>query len=42
MNEHTPNRVVIITCGELNHIDYDYNIIVSAYLTSSKASTPRT
>ena len=28
MNEHTPNRVVIITCAELNHVDYDYNIIV--------------
>ena len=42
MNQHTRNRVVIITCGELNHVDYDYNIIVSAYLTSSKAATSRT
>jgi hypothetical protein len=42
MNQHTRNRVVIITCGELNHVDYDYNIIVSAFLTSSKASGSRT
>jgi hypothetical protein len=35
MDESTPNRVVIITCGELNHHDYDYNIIVEAFLTSS-------
>ena len=38
MNETTPNRIVIITCGELNHHDYDYNIIVEAYLTSSVAT----
>jgi hypothetical protein len=38
MAEHTANRVVIITCGELNHVDYDYNIVVEAYLTSSVAS----
>jgi hypothetical protein len=35
MAEHTRNRIVIITCGELNHVDYDYNVIVEAYLTSS-------
>jgi len=38
MNESTPNRTVIITCGELNHHDYDYNIIVEAYLSSSVAT----
>jgi hypothetical protein len=38
MDESTPNRVVIITCGELNHHDYDYNIIVNAYLSSSVAT----
>lgn len=38
MNQHTRNRVVIITCGELNHHDYDYNIIVNAYLSSSIAT----
>ena len=37
MDESTPNRVVIITCGELKHHDYDYNIIVDAYLTESIA-----
>jgi hypothetical protein len=42
MNERTRNRVVIITCGELHHVDYDYNIIVSAYLTSSRSLAPRT
>ena len=38
MDQSIPNRVVIITCGELNHKDYDYNIIVDAYLTSSVAT----
>lgn len=42
MAEHTRNRVVIITCGELNAVDYDYNIIVEAYLTSSVAVRPST
>lgn len=34
---NTPNRVVLITCGVRNGVDVDYNIIVDAYLTSSKA-----
>jgi hypothetical protein len=38
MAENTAHRVVIITCGELNHVDYDYNIIVEAYLSSSRAT----
>lgn len=38
MTQSTPNRIVIITCGELHHYDYDYNIIVEAYLSSSKAA----
>lgn len=42
MDEHTRNRVVIITCGELHGVDYDYNIIVNAFLASSKATGPRT
>jgi hypothetical protein len=42
VDQHTRNRVVIITCGELHHVDYDYNIIVSALLTSSKATTSPT
>jgi hypothetical protein len=37
MAEHTPNRVVLITCGELGSKDYDYNIIVYAHLVSSRA-----
>ncbi|HEY8301413.1 MAG TPA: sortase [Jatrophihabitans sp.] len=42
MNQHTEHRVVIITCGELHGVDYDYNIIVNAFLTSSQALTSRT
>jgi hypothetical protein len=37
MAEHTPNRVVLITCGELGSKDYNYNIIVYAQLISSRA-----
>ena len=40
MDASIPNRVVLITCGELDHRDYDYNIIVYAYLTSSVAAQP--
>lgn len=39
MAEHTRNRVVLITCGERNHVDYDVNVIVEAYLSSSTASS---
>ena len=42
MNEHTRNRVVIITCGQLRHVDYDYNVIVEAFLTSSIANRSNT
>jgi hypothetical protein len=42
MAQHTKNRVVIITCGELHGADFDYNIIVNAFLTSSKATNPHT
>ena len=42
MAQHTRNRVVIITCGELHGVDYDYNIVVNAFLTSSKATPART
>jgi hypothetical protein len=42
MAEQTRNRVVIITCGELDHVDYDYNIVVEAYLTSSVATSAQT
>ena len=33
---NTPNRVVLITCGVKDEADVDYNVIVDAYLTSSK------
>lgn len=36
MDEKTPNRLVIITCGVNNGQDVDVNIIVDATLTSSK------
>src|SRR6476469_3171364 len=42
MAQHTRNRVVIITCGELHGVDYDYNVVVNAFLTSSKATPART
>ncbi|WP_338185789.1 sortase [Jatrophihabitans sp.] len=38
MDTTIANRIVLITCGELDHRDYDYNIIVEAYLTSSIAA----
>jgi hypothetical protein len=37
MAQNTRHRVVLITCGERHGVDYDYNIIVEAYLTSSRA-----
>jgi hypothetical protein len=37
MAQNTPNRVVVITCAERQHVDYDYNIVVEAFLTSSRA-----
>jgi hypothetical protein len=39
MDENVRNRVVLITCGELRGVDYGYNIIVDAYLSSSVAAT---
>lgn len=38
MNEAAKQRVVIITCAELNGVDYDYNVIVQARLSASLAS----
>jgi hypothetical protein len=31
-----PKRVVVITCAELNGTDYDYNVVLNAFLVSSK------
>jgi hypothetical protein len=40
MNEQIPKRVVVITCAELNGVDYEYNIILDARLIASrKAAT---
>lgn len=37
MDQHTPNGLVLITCAEFGGVDYDYNVIVNAYLTASRA-----
>lgn len=42
VDENVKNRVVLITCGELNHVDYDVNIVLEAYLYSSKATRATT
>ncbi|MDQ2796482.1 MAG: sortase, partial [Actinomycetota bacterium] len=39
MDDTVRNRIVLITCAERNHTDYDYNVVVNAYLISSKATT---
>ena len=36
MNEKTPNRIVMITCAEAHGTDYDYDVIINAYLTRSR------
>jgi hypothetical protein len=41
MDERIRNRVVLITCAERHGVDYDYNIIVEAYLTSARALADR-
>lgn len=42
MAQNRPGRVVLITCGERHGVDYDDNIIVEAYLTSSVSTRSRT
>jgi hypothetical protein len=37
MNEKTPRRIVMITCAEAHGVDYDYDVIVNAYLTQSRS-----
>jgi hypothetical protein len=37
MNEHTPDRVVLITCGVRDGVDVDVNVI--AYATLVRAVT---
>ncbi|WP_375481154.1 hypothetical protein [uncultured Jatrophihabitans sp.] len=36
MNEKTPRRIVIITCAEAHGTDYDYDVIVNAFLSRSR------
>jgi hypothetical protein len=38
MDQHIRRRVVLITCAELNGVDYDYNVVLDARLVSSKRS----
>lgn len=39
MNEKTKNRIALITCAERNGVDYDYDVIVEAFLTESISRT---
>ncbi|HEU5266313.1 MAG TPA: hypothetical protein VFU35_06415, partial [Jatrophihabitans sp.] len=41
MDERIHNRVVVITCAERGGVDYDYNIVLEAYLTSSQRAAAR-
>jgi hypothetical protein len=36
-----PGRVVLTTCAERNGVDYDYNVVIEAYLESSAARPGR-
>ena len=36
MDEKTAKRIVIITCAEAHGVDYDYDVIINAYLTQSR------
>jgi hypothetical protein len=38
MDEHIPDRVVLITCAELHGVDYEYNIVANAFLTTAARS----
>ena len=39
MDKSIKKRIVIITCAERNGTDYDYNVIVNAFLYSSQKRT---
>jgi hypothetical protein len=39
MNPHVRNRVVLITCAELNGVDYHYNVVLDARLVSSRKAS---
>jgi hypothetical protein len=36
MDQSVPNRILVTTCAELGGVDYNYNIVIEAYLVSSK------
>lgn len=38
MDPHVPSRVVLITCAERRGVDYDYNVVLDARLTSSRST----
>jgi hypothetical protein len=38
MNQRIHNRVLLITCAELNGVDYHYNIVLDARLISSRST----
>lgn len=38
LNAKVRHRVVLITCAERGGVDYDYNVVVNAYLWSAKAA----
>jgi hypothetical protein len=35
LDPSVPGRVVLTTCAERNGVDYDYNVVIEAYLASS-------
>lgn len=39
MNEKTPRRLVVITCAEAHGVDYDYDVILNAYLIKAVPTT---
>lgn len=38
MDQHVRNRVVVITCAERHGVDYDYDVVLDARLSSSRSS----
>lgn len=36
LNDRVPGRVVLTTCAERGGVDYDYNVVIEAYLASSQ------
>jgi hypothetical protein len=41
MDDTVRDRVLLTTCAELDGRDYDYNVVIEAYLVASRAfATP--